>query len=520
MIGHIVRKELLVNLLSLRFAIGLVVVTVMMGLVGYILTEDYAARNQTYLSLVQEHRKALEQTKVYSAVEVVIDIPPSLLSVFSQGIKDVPSSVSVSPYHVPSLIDESAGRVSINLSGSSNRRVNPLMRIFTPIDLTFVISTIFSLFAVLLVFDGFSGEREQGTLKLVLSSSLGRIQLLMGKFLGALVSLAIPLTLGFLEILLLWSLSPKVSLRPPDAISLVLVYVFSLIFLSAILALGMLISLFAKESSSGFMYLLLAWVVIAVIIPAGWGYLADSMRPKGLREKILRETEQARREFEKTYSTIEYRQQSDWMNARTDLFGAEAILGMTENEVAHRVEFNKKVFPLKFRFAEQRSRVIESYAVALTKWGRLRDNLMRPSPCVLYGNIMKAIAGTNIDSFEDVVRRGRFYREAMMAYLGPKLGSAEWFTRALEYPDVQPTEQNRSYWQGLIEKQGERAVEKILSWNRVTPLSLNTMPPPHVAFSSLGERLRQVMVDGLLLLGSVVLFMALSVRRVIRYPVC
>ena len=60
-IRTIVRKELLVNLLSLRFLVGLVIVLVMMGLVGYVLTEDYAARYQTYLADVQAHRQALEQ---------------------------------------------------------------------------------------------------------------------------------------------------------------------------------------------------------------------------------------------------------------------------------------------------------------------------------------------------------------------------------------------------------------------------------------------------------------------------
>jgi ABC-type Na+ efflux pump permease subunit len=85
MIWHIVRKELLVNLQSLRFLIGLVVSALMMGIVGYVLVGDYAARVQKYVADVQEHRETLAQTKVYSMVAVVVDIPPSPLSVFSRG---------------------------------------------------------------------------------------------------------------------------------------------------------------------------------------------------------------------------------------------------------------------------------------------------------------------------------------------------------------------------------------------------------------------------------------------------
>jgi ABC-type transport system involved in multi-copper enzyme maturation permease subunit len=168
MIRHIIRKELLINLLSLRFALGLVVVALMMGLVATILTEEYVARHQTYLSDVQRHREALRQAKVYSTIEVTVDIPPPLLSVFSRGMKDRPSSIRVSPYHVPSLIERGSG-TGIDLWGTSDRPHNPLLRIFTPIDLSFVISMILSLFAILLVFDSFSGEREQGTLGLILS---------------------------------------------------------------------------------------------------------------------------------------------------------------------------------------------------------------------------------------------------------------------------------------------------------------------------------------------------------------
>jgi ABC-type transport system involved in multi-copper enzyme maturation permease subunit len=239
MIRQIILKELLVNLLSLRFAVGLVVAVLMMGLVGYVLMKDYAARHQTYLSDVQRHRDALKQTKVYSTLEVVVDIPPSPLSIFSRGVKDLPTSIRVSPYQIPSLIGEEGASANIDLWGTSNRPYNPLLRIFSPIDLSFVISMILSLFAVLLVFDSFSGEREQGTLKLLLSNPVGRVQLLIGKFLGALLTMAVPLTIGFLEVMLLWSLSSDVSLDASSWAGIGLIYLVSLIFLAGFLSLGL-----------------------------------------------------------------------------------------------------------------------------------------------------------------------------------------------------------------------------------------------------------------------------------------
>jgi len=101
----------------MRFLAGLVVSALMMGIVGYVLVEDYAARVQQYIADVQAHRESLAQTKVYSMVAVVVDIPPSPLSVFSRGSQDLPTSVSVSPYHVPSAADESGGGATISLHG-------------------------------------------------------------------------------------------------------------------------------------------------------------------------------------------------------------------------------------------------------------------------------------------------------------------------------------------------------------------------------------------------------------------
>jgi ABC-type transport system involved in multi-copper enzyme maturation permease subunit len=517
MIRQIARKELLVNLLSLRFLISTVVTVLLMGIVGFVLVGDYSARHQAYLADIQQHRTELQQTKVYSLVEVVLDIPPSPLSIFSTGVKDMQSSVRVSPYQIPSLIDEGGGSATIGLSSSSTHAYNPLLRIFTSIDLCFVISMILSLFSIILVFDSFSGEREQGTLKLILSNPAGRTWLFLAKYIGALTTIAIPMTLGFLVIMILWSLSPGISLDAPGWIGAILIYLVSLIFLASFLALALLISLFARESSSGLMSLLLIWVLLFIVIPEGGAYLSEYFSPEDVRTNVLNESDQAAREFSKTSEAIEYRQKSGWNNAMTDQYKGEAMLGITEEEVYNRLEYNQKVFPLKFRFAEERYRVVESYATALRSWSRMRNNLIRPSLPVLYRNVVQAIAGTDIETRESVLLHARTYRDALMAYLQPKLGSAAWFTRALEYPDVQPTDENQRRWQELIGKEGERAVEKILSWDRVTPIDLGAMPQPNIDSPGLGERIGTVSTDVLLLLGSAVMFLSLSLFVVQRY---
>ena len=514
MIWHITQKELLVNLLSLRFSIGLVVVALMMGIVGYILTEDYAARHQTYLSDVQRHRKDLEQTKVYSTIEVIFDIPPSPLSVFSRGVKDLPTSIRVSPYHVPSLLDREGSRTSIDLSNNSNRPYNPLLRLFASIDLSFVISMILSLFAILLVFDSFSGEREQGTLKLLLSGSVGRMQLLIGKFFGALLTMAVPLTLGFLIVMLIWSFSSSVSLDASGWAGIWLIYLFSLLLLAGFLALGLLVSLFTTESSSGLMFLLLVWVIVAVVIPEGGGYLAEYARPRESQRDLL---EQLESEFYAAHDKIEYQQRTSWSYASMNDQGHESIMGITAEEIPKRVEYNKQVFPLKFKYAEDRYRVLEQYIGRLQQWRRMREALIRPSLCLLYRNIANAISGADMGSYDTALRQARAYRDAMMNYLRPKVATPQWFTCALEYPDMQPTEANIKLWNKLKEQEGKDVERKIFDWDRVAPVDLTELPQPKSVVESLVDRVWRVRVDILLLVGMTGLFFGLATRKVLSY---
>ena len=63
-------------------------------------------------------------------------------------------------------------------------------------DWAFIIGYVLSLIALLFTFDSVSGEREQGTLRLMLANSIPRHTVLIGKFLGALISITIPFLLA------------------------------------------------------------------------------------------------------------------------------------------------------------------------------------------------------------------------------------------------------------------------------------------------------------------------------------
>ena len=89
--------------------------------------------------------------------------------------------------------------------------------IFGSLDLAFIVKVVLSLFAILLTFDAICGEREGGTLKLVLSNAVPRDRVILGKLVGGFLALVVPLALASAPARRLTSEPPTREwvLRPP-----------------------------------------------------------------------------------------------------------------------------------------------------------------------------------------------------------------------------------------------------------------------------------------------------------------
>ena len=72
---------------------------------------------------------------------------------------------------------------------------NPYLSIFPLFDASLIFKIVISILALLIAYDVVSGEREQGTLKLIVSGTISRSQILVGKLIAGLETLAIPITI-------------------------------------------------------------------------------------------------------------------------------------------------------------------------------------------------------------------------------------------------------------------------------------------------------------------------------------
>jgi ABC-type transport system involved in multi-copper enzyme maturation permease subunit len=159
-------------------------------------------------------------------------------------------------------------------------------------DLALILQIVLSLFAILLVHDSISGEKEGGTLKLLASQGISRGSILMGKYIGAMAALVIPFTIAILLGMIYIPLEIGKEIGSDEILRILLLYISSILYLSVFTTIGILISSATRRSSTSLIFGLFVWVFLVVIWPNIIGFVAESMYNKipydedSIRKKI------------------------------------------------------------------------------------------------------------------------------------------------------------------------------------------------------------------------------------------
>ena len=151
------RRELLANLMTLRFFVVVVTCLILVIASTIVLLQDYKHRLAVYNTAVKTHREDVTDAKTYSQLRLYVDRPPNPLSIFNQGLdKRLGNTVHVHHQFVPTLLDAQQHGVD-----------NPFLNLFSGMDLVFIFQVVLSLMALLFAYDAIAGEREAHTLRLI-----------------------------------------------------------------------------------------------------------------------------------------------------------------------------------------------------------------------------------------------------------------------------------------------------------------------------------------------------------------
>lgn len=201
-------------------------------------------------------------------------------------------------------------------NGTTQARQDPLHLRFAPTDLGTVGVGILSLLAILVAYDGVCGEKERGTLKLLLLNPLTRADVLLGKYLGAMATVLLPLGVAVLLAIPLLA-ATGVRFDPSDYGRLLLVLLALVAFLSAVVLLALGVSALTTRSSVSILALSTLWLLLV----AGAGSLAAfaaTVEPEGRgADEVLQEMrilhasyEERRAELEAEAAALEQKNQT------------------------------------------------------------------------------------------------------------------------------------------------------------------------------------------------------------------
>lgn len=414
MLWHITKREIYDHLTSLRFAltVGLVLILMLLNAVVFV-GSDYSERLSQYSQNVNREMESVRQScRNLSALAEKgpgdFYKQPSPLAFCATGHDDILPKRVRARIPMTSTFSwrpgESKGKYSFKwpwrLSYPPEKaQINPMIKRLTELDWSFIIGVVMSFVAILFTFDAISGERERGTLALVMSNSVRRGVVLFGKFLGAFITLTIPMLLGILLSLLIVNLSGSVSLSSGEWIRIGLIVLISFFYISIFIGLGLTISGWLGRSNTSLLASLLIWVVIVILAPNTLGAIVSTLHKVPSVSEVKRQKDAILKEIdEKLHSKDKFR-----FGSPSDNPPNEKALRLWADYITEKTEAESKFDDahLEKQFAQ-----IE-----------FARKLLKFSPSVIYSYILESLAGTGFERHRRFVAEVQRYRQQFIEFI-------------------------------------------------------------------------------------------------------
>ncbi len=479
MLSTLIRRELLDNLMTFRFIVVFIIMLLLVVANTSVLIKDYDRRLASYNSAVKSNHDRLLESRTYSSGSFAVVRPPNLLSIFNAGLdKRLSNEIFVSYGFVPTLYD-----------GQKHGSTNPLLNLFSSIDIVFIFEVVLSLMSLIFAYDALAGERERGTLRLVLTHPVSRGKILFAKYISAMLCLLIPLLISFLLVVILLMTSSIVSLKVDDFLRIGGIVLSSIAYLSAFYFIGMLISVITRRTSTALMLAMFVWAFLVLVYPNVILVTVTPAQPSQERlASAFNQIEQIWDEFE--------RERKDFL-ANDPIPGEEAHFGMQggsglfekwykdkksllftyvaasylnklddefEPQVPHVQNYYRFVIPRKIDAAERtwlvRKQALESVYFRPAIVDRI---FLRLSPVGMYDAATQAWAGTDLIGLRDFYEATREYQRTVIDYFYDKnaFEDRKWFS-----PDKGSVDWNSlpqfSFQRSVVDINAKRALPDLL----------------------------------------------------------
>ena len=373
---NITWRELYDNLNSLRFALATVLLLGLMLTNAVVHLREHPERVKRYRESVSRYQTQIATHASNSLYDLAQEGPgdlhkkPSDLRFCAEGNETFMSDRAQGGYHRWSSDTLKSFWILAYPSATPNRHnVRPAV---TRVDWGFIIGYVLSLVALLFTFDSISGERERGTLRLTLANAIPRHTVLIGKFLGAFISVSLPFILAVLVNLLVVSTSPDVHLDTEAWGRLGIIFCVAMLYICLFLALGMIVSARVQRSAVSLVVLLLIWVVFVVFMPSTLASIAGESTSSGPTHDFSERSWKLHDELGDAHADRHWAPEDS--TKKIELDGAYVTEDAEQQEQLHAERLNQQLAEV------QRARTIT-----------------RISPVTIVQNLLESFAGTGFE---------------------------------------------------------------------------------------------------------------------------
>ncbi len=449
MLMTLIQKEMMHHILSVRFVVLLVMCLLLVPLTLHINYRNYLQNQINYqesikLSTTESEEKPPDAPDPDTEVSKLF-LQPTPLSVFAKGLEE----------SLPSYLGMTRNGVK---QGSMALGEAPLSSALGNLDFLFVVSTVFSLLALLFTFDAVAGEREAGTLRITLANALPRDLFLWSKLIGGYIVFVVPFLVSFLLGLLL-----LVSQGFPLGTSGILLRVFSLtlvalLYIGVFFAMGTVISTYLDNAKTALIIAFTVWVLAVLIAPRVGFLTAKLIAPTRAIQSVYMEKTAIRNN----------------LNAEKD----NAIAGKIIETLGTSINFNKDIAKIneirepidaeyRQKFQEQVNKIEREYQREKKRQESVGETLSRitPTASLIYLTMNLAETGK--------IKRNTYFQTGARYY----------------------TQLEEAYFSEIKDDQ----FATMARFTSKPPEPKKVAPPPDMAETSLSETLRHSVVDLLLL---------------------
>ena len=385
----LIKKEMLNQILSIRFTVSIVLALLFLIASTYMLATDSSwSRRQLFTGFkLQENF----YTNKFSWYWLTRDIPP--LRVLATGLdENLSLNANAEAFNRP------------RFSNNRNFVHNPNRYLFTQFDFVFFFNIVGSLMAFAFTYDAISGERQRGTLRLMMANPISRAHILLTKFLGSYLSFVISLIPALIGVILFLYLEPDLNLSSSDWQVTLLLFLLAMLYLCPVFMLGMFVSCVTKDPKTTLTALMTLWVILVLAIPNFSPYLASKLRPIPSVHEIEEQThalyEEIDQQLDEEYEKFAAQYGEDWSELNDS---ARIALDVILNKHRHKHMSASVGEPMKIR---------ESFINAAEAQAKLCQRMSLISPSAAFVFLASDVARTGIQS-EHAFRRSvfRYYRE-------------------------------------------------------------------------------------------------------------